>query len=172
MELKPSKIGNQSDIFKTFLSLKPEWFRLMQMPRKQVDEYWNSVKNDSSFKGAFGRHVSHIHYQNQISSKEDQIRFCRETVYISPIVIYMTKDFYLLEEINSVISKLNAAGLVKFWYEQYFDSKKSEYEDQIYPKALNINDVTGALMLMFIGNCISTFIFLCEQLSYHISCTK
>jgi len=132
------------------------------MRREEVEKQWTKFYNDSSFKGAAGTPLNVILYHNQISPKDKQLKFCKDTIIVLTTVIYMKKDFYLLDKVNDVINYLNAAGLVQFWHEEFL--KTSHFNDQSDNQALNKRDVEGAFTILYSGLFISTLWFFCEKI--------
>lgn len=103
-------------------------------------------------------------YWNQNHYLQDQKRICKEVFMFRPEVIYMKKDFFLLEEINNKLNFLVNSGLIDFWSYQYIDKNKLRTKEVIGPKVLKLNHFQGSFGVLILGIIISIYAFLGETL--------
>lgn len=126
------------------------------------------IRDNPSFKGAYGLTMSHILYFNQKYSRSSHVKVCRDTVMITPIVIYTKKDFFLADEINDKIELFKSAGLIDFW--RYQDLEKRIIKDvDARPLFLTLNQLMGSFMIWMLGCFGSSLVFLFELLKFYIS---
>lgn len=125
------------------------------------------MKTDSTFKGAYGGSITYFLYTNQISSKDMNNKFCKDIFLTIPVVIYITKNFYLLEALNDKIKLLNSAGLINFWhFHQYIDENAltRKLKGSENPKVLTLYHFEGCFGILLCGILISSIVFVVERL--------
>lgn len=121
------------------------------------------IRNDSSFKGAYGLTMSHILHFNQKSSRNSHIKVCKDTVMITQLVIYASKDFFLTEAINDRIEMFKSSGLIEYW--QHLDLEKNIIRDENKdrPKQLTLDQLMGCFEIWMVG-CVGSFVVFCFEL--------
>lgn len=125
--------------------------------------YLEKMKTDSTFKGAYGGSIAYFLYTNQINSKSMQNKFCPDAFLTIPVVIYTSKDFFLLEALNEEIQLLKSAGLINFWhYQKYIDTKILKMKQSKSPKVLTMRHFEGCFGILMLGNLIGFLVFLIE----------
>lgn len=130
-----------------------------------MDFYLEKMKTDSTFKGAYGGSIAYFLYTNQISSKAMQNKFCPDTFLTIPVVIYTSKNFYLLNALNEKIQILKAAGLINFWhFEKYFDTRILKMKESKSPKVLTIKHFEGCFGILIFGSAVGSLVFVAEVL--------
>lgn len=81
------------------------------------------------------------------------------------VVIYVKKDFYLLDALNEKIELLKAAGLIEFWNSQDIDEHFLKTKDSNHPKVLTLKRLLGCFHILAFGHGFSFIIFLIEIIS-------
>jgi hypothetical protein len=100
-------------------------------------------------------------YYNQVSRENFGI-ICKEILMTIPVVIYMRKDFYLLDALNEKIKALKAAGLIEFWNYENIDKKLIHVRKENEPKILTVDLIIGCFYLLFFGMVLSVLAYLLE----------
>lgn len=126
--------------------------RLVSLEGKDRESAVEKVK-DPSFKGAFSKTLTGALYLNQLSYNTTLYKICREPYMTLPIVIYVRKDFFLLNEINDKILLFQAAGLIEHWHSKSVDSKFLNIVEPTVLKKLNLKHLYGTFQIWF-GGCI------------------
>lgn len=121
------------------------------------------VKNPN-FKGAFSKTVTGALYLNQLSFNSTMFKICKEVYITQPIVVYVQKDFYLVNEINENILLFQASGLIQHWNSKTVDSKFLKIEESTSLKPLNIHHLYGSFQIWFCGCGVAALIFIGEFL--------
>lgn len=78
------------------------------------------------------------------------------------MVIYVKKDFYLLDALNEKIEILKAAGLIDFWHFQHVNKGILKAKNYLLPKVLKLGQLAGSFQILTFGCIVSCFIFICE----------
>lgn len=79
-----------------------------------------------------------------------------------PVVMYTTKDFFLLNLFNDKIGILKAAGLIDYWEAQVVDRKLLKFKEISYPQALGWRQLVGCFQVLLFGCVISFVALVCE----------
>ena len=119
---------------------------------------------DPSFKGVFLRSLTGVLYSNQKNYKTSVFLICKEKFMTLPVVIYVRKGFYLLEQLNEKIEQLQTAGLIEYWHSEIFDKRYLNIKESNEPKPINIEHLTGGFILLLIGCLIAFCAFIYEIL--------
>lgn len=121
------------------------------------------VKKDPLFKGAVARAFVKVLYSNKIAPKADRVNICKDTFFKIPAVFHTKKNFYLIEEFNENIKKMQTAGLIDYWISQYIDDgtlkEEKEFND---PKVLTFYNLLGCFQILIIGHIASLIVFFFE----------
>lgn len=113
------------------------------------------------FKGATVGPVSEVLYANQQNYENFTLRVLPEVLFSVPVAVFLPKNHFLVNEINSQISILNAAGLVDYWITKYLHFKAREVSSSI-PKKLNVGQLQGGLLMYLAGCGLGFLVFLIE----------
>lgn len=140
--------------------------RFVLMSRAERLRHLNEVRVDPHFKGAVVRSLAMTIYDNQKDSKERRLLVCKEIFITMPVVIYVKKNFYLLDALNEKIEMLVAAGLINFWHFKDLDKNILKVKDTKLPQVLTLNMLMGCFYLLMIGCCSSFVFFIIENLHY------
>lgn len=131
-------------------------------------EYRFRIREDPTFKGAYGTYYTGVIYVNRLMP--DPYTICPEVVMTLPIVIYTKKDFFLLEAINEKLAILNAAGLIRFWH--FNDNGFSTQKESKQPKFMTLEHLKGSFYILLLGVSTSSFVFVAEVLISYVSKLK
>lgn len=125
------------------------------------------VQRDPSIKAAAVNSETIILYKNKISSGNNRSRICKEVYASAPIVIYTVKSFWLLQEISERIKLFKAAGLIKFWYDQFINKRTAENDNELskQPKVLTLSQFYGCFGILVCGLGLSFVVFMIEIIS-------
>lgn len=134
------------------------------IPRSVVlkpDDIETKIKQhsvDPEFKGTFIRSFTNIVYCNQKNAHQKDVKMCKEVYSTTPIVMFVKKDFYLLDEINQRIDMLISSGLIEFWHFQDVDKRFLNIKHPKHPKVLTVKRLNGSLYILLCGYVISSAI--------------
>jgi hypothetical protein len=104
-----------------------------------------------------------ILFANQNVNEQNRQKICDEVFATVPLVIYTTKNFWLLEGINEKIGTFKAAGLMDFWYFQFIDREKSRVvRVDKAPKILSLGQFQGCFLVLLSGLGLGLGIFVME----------
>lgn len=127
----------------------------------QREQNYHQIKADSYFNGATPVEAIKIFYRNSLSKPMDtytKMFISKDILFRIPIVIYSTKDFFLMHEINHKIGIFQAAGLIEFW--TFKDKEKNE--NQSSQSALTPKHFLGSFEILFLGCLIGLIVFIFE----------
>lgn len=122
----------------------------------------NQIRSDSTFKGAMGRPLMKVVYLNQMSSKENRNRICKDVFMTISIVIFTKKDFYLLDELNHQIGMFQASGLIDFWHNQDINRGIVDENDSKIPTVLTLRQMMCSFQILLIGLFVSLVVHVIE----------
>lgn len=120
-----------------------------------------------TFHGAVSSYYSTVVYTNFIFKNNFTFTILNEALTTSPIVFYLTKNFYLLGELNEKISQFKAGGMINYWMSTYFGaipitSKLSSFT----PTSLSLEQLEGIFRCFILGLSIATVAFVVE-INFH-----
>ena len=123
-----------------------------------------SKLHDSSFKGAFLRSKTAVLYWNQERFRKGEKLFtvCKEPFMTISVVLYMRKNFFLVDAINDKISMLQSAGLIEFWHSKAIDERITDNQKNFIPKPLKLKHLLGCFVLWGFGIIAASIEFLFE----------
>jgi hypothetical protein len=104
-----------------------------------------------------------ILYDNQISPNENRCNVLKDTFMTFSIVIYSTKNFYLLDEMNEKIQFLQAAGLIEYWFRKSIDTAFSMIRESRKPKKLSLKNMEASFYILCFGCLFSFIVFMIEM---------
>ncbi|CAO1431696.1 unnamed protein product [Diamesa serratosioi] len=115
---------------------------------------------DSSYKGAVFTFLDEVLYKNKVNQHSINYKICKERLFTVQIVFFCKKYFYLVESINSLLGKLNEAGLLNFWISKYIDYQYLNMrEPRTGPKIMNLYELMGIFEIWLMGIILSTIVF-------------
>jgi len=93
------------------------------------------------------------------------LRICEETLFADPHAYYFTKNFYLVNEINELISNLHSAGLIERVVLAYDRAiSVNTFEKQATPSALTYDNMEGFFDLFYYGLSFAFVSFIMETI--------
>jgi hypothetical protein len=124
--------------------------------------YLTKIRDDASFKAAYGWTVYQTLYFNQESSKHSHLKICKESISTFPTVIYTQKDFHLTDAMNIGLELFKSAGLIDFWRSKDLE-KRSSTDTEQDAKSLTMDQLLGSFMVLLFG-CVLSFVVLTIEL--------
>jgi hypothetical protein len=124
---------------------------------------------DDAFKGALLSSEEHVAYNNERVFPKAFYHTAEEIIFSFNLCIYMHLQSCLAEEINENILKLQSSGLMETWASNFVD--KTYLKEKIIsgPKAMVIEQLSGAYELLTIGLVLSFTAFVVEIISAKFS---
>ena len=104
--------------------------------------------------------ISDVHYQFN-NKNLTNVHICREQIMTMPVVIYMKKNSYLVNEVNDKIGTLRAAGLIDYWYKLSFTDNFNKNQGKPR-KVLSWNHLSGCFEIWGCGCLLSCLAFIVE----------
>ena len=104
--------------------------------------------------------ISDVHYQFN-NKNLTNVQICREQIMTMPVVIYMKKNSYLVNEVNDKIGTLRAAGLIDYWYKLSFTDNFNKNQGKPR-KVLSWNHLSGCFEIWGCGCLLSCLAFIVE----------
>lgn len=98
-------------------------------------------------------------YKNVIKQQNFTLRILDEAFLENQIVLYFSKNFYLVGEFNDKISRFKANGLLSYWMSKYI-SKDNKFKTP--PSGLNLNQLEGEFIVLLYGLAFSSIVFILE----------
>lgn len=114
------------------------------------------------FTGVVFNYMKPVLYDNLIHRENYTFRVCPETLHTNPFAFYFTKNFYLVNEFNKLISNFQSAGLIDHTMSKYVHMSLKNVKNKQPPSSLNYHNVTGLFALMFYGWGLAVVCFICE----------
>lgn len=100
-------------------------------------------------------------YANQLNHKQFAYTILKEYWFINNIVMYMQKDFYLVDDFNEIISRLTSSGLINYWVSNEIRLKEKTAEVYL-PMGLNIFQMQGIFEIWLYGLILSSICAILE----------
>lgn len=121
-----------------------------------------SSKNQTAFLGSSTK-VIHANIRNKRSFSHI---ICKEIVNTVNVVMYFSKNFYLVEAIDEKIGHFLASGIVEYIIKKYVDMKYWRLNNQLdirqEPKKLTLHHLEGVFVIWSILCVLSVLIFSME----------
>lgn len=115
-----------------------------------------------SFTGVVFNYMTPVMYDNLINRENFTFRICPETMHTNPFAFYFTKNFYLVNEFNKLISSFQSAGLIDQTMSKYVDMSLMNVKNKQPPSSLHYKNVRGFFEIMFYGWGLAFVSFVCE----------
>lgn len=119
---------------------------------------------DSSFDGAVFYYKSIVLYTNSINHRNFTLQILNEALVTNLIVFYLSKNFYLVDEIDDKISQFKASGFIQLWSSKYFKEGPNSNRD---PTSLSMEQLQGTFKVLSFGLLLSFVSFVFELKSIH-----
>lgn len=137
-------------------------YRVGLIPNEPDHINYKKVRTDASFEGVIIQPLLKILYKNKALDKSSRYIICKEIFKMIPLVIYSSKNFFLLDAINQKIEVLKASGLIEFWHFQDVDRRNLKTSEG--PKVLTFNHLLGIFEILSYGYAFSFSVFMLEKL--------
>jgi hypothetical protein len=86
----------------------------------------------------------------------------KEAYNTVPNVLFVRKDFYLLDAINEKINIFKLAGLIDHWNSQNLDKKAMYAKEEKEPKVLSLSSLIVCFQILIFGSFLAFISFLIE----------
>lgn len=135
-------------------------FQRKKFYRETKDNIYNNTNpNPVAFMQSFND-VLNFNKKNKDSMT---LKTCKQFVSSYSIVLYLPKNFYLIEAINDVISKLSSSGIMSHIIDRYYELRywNIKVSDK-GPQKLTMQNLQGSFYLLLILCSLSVPIFMIE----------
>jgi hypothetical protein len=94
-----------------------------------------------------------------------------ENLFSIPIALYLPKNHYLVNEVDTSVRLIHSTGLIDYWISKYVHLFYLNYQIvDNEPKKLTFTQLYG-IFIIWIGGCLlSILLFVIEVLSHKFSC--
>lgn len=130
--------------------------------------YLRKIQSNPDFRGAYIRSLTMSLYINQIQPRSLRFTICRETYVTMPVVIYTSKNFYLLDKFNEKIELFKSAGLIDHWNFQMIDKKFLTTSEINFPKTLVLSQLWGCFELLLFGYLLDFIALILEIIRFKV----
>lgn len=142
----------------------------MSVQERQL--YIDKIRDDPTFKGAFGRSLLKTLYDHQLSPNNTRNKICKEVFLNVPVVIYTRKDFYLLDRINEKIEFLKAGGLIEHWHQLEVAKGALMAKNLKIPQTFRIDELLSCFKILLLGCFVGLVFFIFEIIFPFLSPVK
>ena len=133
-------------------------FRHAVVDFAKVEEYQQKTLKPS-FKGAVFNYLSSILYINLLNRNNFTYNVLEESLITNEIVFYFSRNFYLVDEINSIISNMKSGGFIHYLRSKYL---KNDFLGNISNLSLSFEQLNGVFQILMYGLMIASFSFVIE----------
>jgi hypothetical protein len=126
------------------------------------------IRDNPSFKGAYGLTMTQIRYFNKVKTPSFPVKVCKNIIITTPIVVYTTKEFYLLDSLNEKIDLFKSAGLIDFWLYRYISKENFEDNTTQHQRVLKLNQLVAAFYIWLSGCILSVTTFVIELIIHRV----
>lgn len=117
----------------------------------------------ADYKGTYISSLTETLRENQMNHFNFTFKICKESVATVSVVIYFRKNYFLVETINGILHKLEAAGLIEYWDQNYIDEKSWKRREVTSDrKILTLDHLAGCFQVWAFGCCFSLLCFMLE----------
>lgn len=117
---------------------------------------------DPEFKGAMLTSEDHLAYRNIKAFPDRYYRHASEVIFTNNLVIFMTKNSCLANEVDQIINMLVSGGFIKIWASHYIDANFLKRRSSSKAVSLKMTQVLGSFELLIFGFAASFVIFAFE----------
>lgn len=125
------------------------------------DAHFDTLKNVSNenFDGALMSISQIVDYFNFLHFPKINILKTKQYVQSMPFCMYFRKHSYLLQPFNDHLNSMSSGGLIVIWQRKYVRSLQQN--DQKEPQAVNLDQITGVIIvcICLFGTSLIVFIF-------------
>ena len=137
----------------------------------QLDEYRDKTL-DPTFNGVVLNYLTQVLYLNKINRNNFTYTICKQRFINNRMVFYLTKDFYLTDELNSKITALMENGLMNYWRLKYLDFSINQVAAVQVPDPLSLYELLGSFKIYIGGSVICICAFALEIFSMKVKSLK
>lgn len=130
--------------------------------------YLREIQSNPDFRGAYIRSLTMSLYINQIQPRSLRFTICKETYVTMPVVIFSSKNFYLLDKFNEKIELFKSAGLIDHWNFEMIDKKFLTTTEINFPKTLILSQLWGCFELLFFGYLLVIIVLVLEITTFKL----
>lgn len=131
-------------------------------------EFSDQLVNNPTAKFAVFRAGIRIKYMNQRQPKKLRYTICKKFFSMFPSVMYLQKNSVFLDELNLEIQKIQAAGLIDYWYNDFIEKENLGKNESSLPTVYGLQHVKACFVILIVGSSIGFFVFLIEILIKHV----
>lgn len=123
---------------------------------------YNTKTLNPSFTGVVFNYLTPVLYENLIQRKNFTLKICKETMHTNSFVFYFTKNFYLVDEFNTLINTFESAGLIEQVMSKYVDMNLMKLSHKQPPSVITYDNIEGFFELFYYGCALALVSFMCE----------
>jgi hypothetical protein len=142
------------------------FFRLVVIDRSERNKVLKDIATIPRFEGTILRTYTGTLYTNQVNFNKIEDRvislMCKEIFNSFHVVLYVPKNFYLIEALDKKIEILQAAGLIDHWHSQIIDPRFLKIVESKEPKRIKLEMLAGCFYTWGIGGVLSLAVFFGE----------
>lgn len=113
-----------------------------------------------SFGGVVFNYKLGILYENLVNQKNFTLKMCEETMFAVLYPYYFTKNHYIVNEFNELISNIQSAGLIDHISSRYVSLTNKNERSPI--SAFTYNNIKGFIKLFLCGCAVAFVSFIVE----------
>lgn len=149
-------------MFLNFFILTLTLYRLHYI-RYQLDPDFLERPLNSNQKSAYLASSLDVDAINQKHYKKFAHKKCRQPMRTDSLVLYYSKNFFLIEAVNAKLGIFISSGIVDHLIKKSSIRQVFDYKTKSGPKKLSFTHLFGVFGVFLIGCSSSTFIFLIEH---------
>lgn len=127
-----------------------------------MDHLQNLTVDD--FDGAYQATSQAIDYFNLRNFPKPNILKTKQNIHMMPFCVYFKKHSCLVRPFNHQINLYNSNGLILSWVRQFKKTRLIK-NNQMDPKTLSVNQISGIMTVCGILNAFSIIVFIFELIS-------
>lgn len=108
--------------------------------------------------------MSAIFYENLINQKNFTLRICEEKMFTSLYTFYFTKNHYIVNELDELISNFQSAGLIDHIASKYVGLDLMNKIEPQPPLPFTYNNIKGFFYIFFCGCAFALVSFISEHI--------
>lgn len=128
---------------------------------KRFAQLLNESTNPES-KGALLSSEEHLTYRNILASPNRFYVHAKEIIFTNNLVIFLTKDSFLENQINQCITYLVNGGFIQNWASKFIDKNFLNRKHAVDLKPLTMLQLEGCFELLVTGLFVSGVVFMFE----------
>lgn len=118
---------------------------------------------DSNFKGAVFTYLAQALSWNKQNVKNFTLKICHQRFLLNQAVFYFPRDFFLIDEINHLISILSANGVISHLISEYADIDYLNVKQTCFdPSPISLEQISGIFFVLIVCLAVAVFCFILE----------